>query len=163
MKKINQFFRTADTCLVVLIFTLVSIALSAVVPLLGVWGVHDIHFNPTPDEQDMGFEMLLIFSVVFAPALETLFFQFIPFWLLSRIRWMRKNPIWIVLIPSLLFGISHNYTIHYMICAFIAGMVFMYVYIIRSEKQPFFTVAIIHALSNLFAVVMNEYYPNLIS
>ncbi len=143
MHKINQYFRTASTWQVILIFTVACIIISGVTPLLETWGIPDIHFFPTPDELPIGFVGMLILAVAFAPLVETLFFQLIPFKLLSKIRFMRENPIWIIIISALIFGMLHYYSIHYMIATFFMGMIFMYVYIIRTGKCPYVTVLII--------------------
>ena len=150
MKKINRYFRKLNTVWFVLLFFLFS----RILPLI-FGGILDLLDIPEDDfiERDY-FNIFRVFSVVvIAPLLETLIFQSLAYRFISRINFFRKHKVWIIIVSALIFGIVHSYSISYMVFGFIVGCVFMYAYILRIGKKPYWTVVAIHLLLNLSAIL----------
>jgi len=100
-------------------------------------------------EQNFGIKFIFIFLL--APILETLFFQTFLIGFASRFI-----PLKVCLVISIVtFGISHFYTLAYIISALYMGCIFSLAYIIFSKKKqrPTFNTTIIHGLRNLIALI----------
>lgn len=89
--------------------------------------------------------------VVLAPLFETFLFQYMVFVLLSKMKIIGNSSFLIIIISSLLFGISHWYSFAYVVMASFIGVVLMYAYLFYSSKpsKAFWSVVLIHALHNL--------------
>ncbi len=92
------------------------------------------------------------FTIVCTPIFETLIFQKLPYWGLSKLKFFKNNIIFICLISSIIFGALHYYSITYMLFALIIGMVFMFGYICRQGKASYWTIVLLHSLYNLTLV-----------
>lgn len=87
-------------------------------------------------------------GIVIIPMLESLLFQKLPYWGLTKISYMRRNMWLIYIISAALFALSHIYSIAYIIYTFIIGLILIYSYHIRINKHPFWTITLIHSLFN---------------
>jgi|LakMenE18May11ns_1017448.scaffolds.fasta_scaffold9717405_3 hypothetical protein len=96
-----------------------------------------------------------ILVVIIAPILETLLFQYIPYFYLKK-----YNAIYTILISSILFGLSHAYSIIYIIYGLTVGMLFIsaFFYSIKKYLHPFWLVVFCHFIYNLFAFCMNNFF-----
>lgn len=88
--------------------------------------------------------------VILAPFVETFFFQFGPIYLLRK-----YNPIIIITISSLLFGLSHWYNFLNFIYGFAIGLLFAISYVLVDKRKinPFITVCLAHMFYNLFVFI----------
>ena len=95
-----------------------------------------------------------ILVVFIAPILETLIFQYLPYFYLNKYRY-----IYTILISSILFVLAHAYSIIYIIYGFTVGLLFIsaYYYSIKKNLSPFLLVAFSHFIYNLFAFCMNNF------
>ena len=95
-----------------------------------------------------------ILVVVIAPILETFLFQYLPYLYLKK-----YNTIYTIILSSILFGLSHSYSIIYIIYGLTVGMLFIsaFFYSIKKYLQPFWLVAFCHFIYNLFAFCMNNF------
>ncbi len=95
-----------------------------------------------------------VLVVFIAPILETLIFQYLPYFYLKKYRY-----IYTILTSSILFGLAHAYSIIYIIYGFTIGLLFIstYFYSIRKNLNPFMLVAFSHFIYNLFAFCMNNF------
>lgn len=118
---------------------------------------YDIIFSPTPNETIMtvGLGRQLLEVVIFAPLIETLIFQKWFYNLFSLIGWLNRYKIFIILISAVAFGLIHFYSLSYIIYNFFIGVLLMFTYIIRIENRPYWTVAILHGLMNLFSIFID--------
>lgn len=93
--------------------------------------------------------------VLAAPLLETYIFQRL---FLEGTILLTKQKIFSSIIVALFFGLSHWYSIPYIFKAFIAGLLYNFLYLnISGRKQnPFWYVTITHMCFNLFAFLFNE-------
>ena len=94
------------------------------------------------------------FIIIFiSPIIETIIFQVLPNIILDKIG-IRQNLL-LVLLPSILFGFVHFYTILYFIMGLIAGILLNTLYIISKSNSrfPIFIVTIFHLLYNLWGYV----------
>lgn len=132
--------------------TLISTVFGAVVYLF------DIDMYAISGELDISGFALYFTAIVVAPLIETLLCQKLPYWALSKIPFFKRNIWYIYLIPALIFGSLHYYSIAYMIFTFFFGLLFIYGYGIRQGKSPYWTITIIHALHNL-TVMMTTFLP----
>lgn len=156
-KKINNYLKNLHPIWFVLLFYAVFIVVVETVKFLLVFlNVPNVQYNVFSLDEDMGLGAQFFTVVIFAPLVETLVWQLLLYWLLSKIRYFKKNPIWIILISAIGFGISHNYSTHYIIWATIIGFLFMYAYVLRLKNQPFWTVVAIHALANAVTLLRNS-------
>ena len=90
--------------------------------------------------------------LIFIPFFETLLFQVIPIKLLYK----RINNKWIIiLISAFCFGLSHYYSIFYILWTSLFGVVFAYAYLDRLERKsnPFLIVVSIHCIFNLITLL----------
>ncbi len=112
---------------------------------------------PTPNETIMkeSFFKKFLSVVIIGPLLETLISQKWLYQLMSSIVWFRKNKILIVIIGGVIFGLLHSYSLSYIVFNFFTGTLFMLTYIIRIGNKPYFTVAVLHSLINLFGIIID--------
>lgn len=95
-----------------------------------------------------------ILVVIIAPILETLLFQYLPYFYLKK-----YSAIYTIIISSILFGLSHAYSIIYIIYGLTVGILFIcaFFYSIKKYLQPFWLVAFCHFIYNLFAFCVNNF------
>jgi len=93
-------------------------------------------------------------GVIFVPLLETLIFQTVIINLVKKA--FPKLPIISIIISSVLFGLSHFYSIAYILYTILMGIIFAYSYILSQKKEynPFLVVFSIHALHNLTTFIV---------
>ena len=158
MRKINQYLKQLNTiCFILLLSLLAKLSLIILGVILTVLGI------VPPEARDMGNIASQIFLlVIVAPLLETLISQSLAYKLLSKIRYFRSHKIWIIIISALMFGSLHYSSIPYVIFASLMGTVFMYAYILRIGRNPYWTTVAIHAIFNLASVLFSYYFPNLL-
>ena len=111
-------------------------------------------FGEPTSVQNTGIDEMLILGVILVPLLETFLFQKLPYWLLVKSNYFAKHKYLIILITAPLFGLEHIYSLHYIIYATCLVAIFMYAYILRIYKRPFWTVFGIHATFNLTVVIL---------
>lgn len=118
---------------------------------------YDSVFAPTPNETIMTLELRrkIVEVVVLAPLIETLIFQKWFYKLFSYIDWFNQYKILIILLSAVVFGLIHFYSLSYIIYNFFVGAFFMFVYIIKIGNRPYWTVAVLHGLMNLFSIYID--------
>ena len=102
----------------------------------------------------------VILGLIVAPIVETFLFQFLPFFLMSKINYFRTHYYWIIAISALLFASTHDYSHLYFIYAIISGAIYSFVYILRYEKGAYWSIVIIHLVFNLITMMLNTLFPN---
>lgn len=115
------------------------------------------YFDPTStqnpiDKYDITANIIL--SLIIAPLLETLLFQYALIELLLKTK---LSPLFIIAISSLLFGLSHNYNISYIIATTISGFFYAtYYYKLRNQGRltGFLLITLLHSLSNLASLFL---------
>lgn len=118
---------------------------------------YDIIFSPTPNETIMtvGLDRQLLEVVILAPLIETLIFQKWFYNLFSLIDWLNRYKIFIILISAVAFGLIHFYSLSYIIYNFFIGALLMFIYIIKINRKPYWTVVILHSLMNLYSIFID--------
>ena len=103
------------------------------------------HNTTGPDEK------YLFVAIILGPILETFVFQYVIFKILSLIKLERNWNLLFLIISASLFGLSHCYSLVYVLYATITGVVlaFIYYFYRLHTKKAFWTTALIHALVNL--------------
>lgn len=120
----------------------------------------DISVLALPDNND---NLIILFftSVIFAPIIETFLNQYLPYNLLSRIKYLRERNFLILMISALIFGILHMNSVFNMIFGFLMGIVFMYGYMVRikSDNKTYYLIAVSHSLFNLGVFLITLFAP----
>ncbi len=100
----------------------------------------------------------LIVGSLVAPFLETYFFQQLPYTILKK--WNANNTI-IILISSVLFGLSHFYSLYYMIFGFFAGIVLIKAFINwqGTLNSKYLITVGIHSMANLYVTIFSFFFP----
>jgi membrane protease YdiL (CAAX protease family) len=114
------------------------------------------HFGmqlPSGELDEIGnivFSFLVI--VIIAPLVETYLVQFLPFRFLSN----KIQPIVLMFISAVIFGLMHHQRIGYMLYGFCGGMVYAFAYYVKRRSRPLLITTAIHSLFNLFVFVYNH-------
>jgi membrane protease YdiL (CAAX protease family) len=118
---------------------------------------YDILFSPTPNETIMtaGLGQQILAIVILAPLIETLIFQKWVYQALSLVGWLKRYKILIIFLSAVIFGLIHFYSLSYVIYNFFTGALLMMAYIIKIDKNPYWTVVLLHGLMNLFSIVID--------
>lgn len=106
-----------------------------------------------PDLKELGAIKLFIIATLFAPIIETLFFQtFIIHLIKAVLKKISYNRYYIpILVSGILFGLSHPYSIQYLISGIFMGSIYAFTYkvFMNRKENPFVVVAGIHSVANL--------------
>ncbi len=98
-----------------------------------------------------------IIAVVFvAPLVETYLIQYLI--ITTILKYSRQNTLLALFISALVFGLSHYYSIPYIVKTFFAGISFGTLFLSQKPNynRAFIYVLITHASYNLFASIMNN-------
>ncbi|RBQ06283.1 CPBP family intramembrane glutamic endopeptidase [Pedobacter miscanthi] len=109
--------------------------------------------NPFENE-DKKFIFLTVVFIV--PFLETLVFQYVPYHALRLIK--VHNSLFRLLIPTLIFGLSHYYSWMYIVVMCFMGSIlnYFYLYCVDNRKSAFMWVAILHSVYNLYQLIFMQ-------
>jgi uncharacterized protein len=111
------------------------------------------------DYQSKGNSIVFIFiaPILLAPILETFLGQYLPYYLLIKINYMKERSYLILIASALFFGLLHFYSLFYIIYAFFLGLILSYGYMLRvkDDKRTFIFIAICHSLLNLGIIIKN--------
>jgi uncharacterized protein len=103
---------------------------------------------------DSPLEEILV-TIIGAPLLETLLYQYFPFKILKKFI----NPYLIIILCGVLFALVHQYNIIYIINGFFAGCIFAYTYYITSlRKLGFLSTVLSHMIYNTIAYFFNHLF-----
>ena len=118
---------------------------------------YDILFVATPNETIMKqsfFEQILL-AVILTPLIETLISQKLAYKLLSLVKFLKQRKTLIMILGAIAFGIIHCYSLSYIVYNTFMGFLFMFAYIVKLHKKPYWTVVTLHGLTNLFAILID--------
>ena len=101
--------------------------------------------------------LLFVLPVLLAPIFETFLNQYLPYYLLNKVKYLNERSYLVLLISALFFGLTHFYSLFYIIYAFLLGLILMYGYMIRitTDRKTFYLIAICHSLVNLGIFIRN--------
>jgi len=93
--------------------------------------------------------------VLLGPIVETFVFQAMPYYFLNMFEFMKQH-VWItILLPAIVFGCLHDFSLQYVLSATMMGIVFQFTYHTRSKKgDPFLSTYLLHALLNGMSITM---------
>lgn len=114
---------------------------------------------PFPEEDSLLFIFTLV--VILGPLVETLIFQFGIIELFLLINKSHLVKAIALLVSSVLFGLSHSYSLQYIIHTSIFGFLFSSCYLLAKERKdihPFMLTFLAHSSSNLFVFLINEIF-----
>ncbi len=107
----------------------------------------------------------ILVGVFAAPIYETVIYQVFLFWVLSCIPFIKDFDYLIILIASIIFGLSHPEGITYIVATAIIGVLYNYAYWVYQKKNEkvkvtisaFWSVFLIHSLHNSIVVIANVF------
>lgn len=117
-------------------------------------GGRDIIFTEFPVYEPSSI-ILLLQVLVLAPLMETLIFQKGVYFLLRQSQWLNEHKSYIVFIGGVLFGLSHFFSLSYIIVTTINGLFFMYAYIVKYHKGGYWIVVLLHAFVNGLGLLLS--------
>lgn len=107
-----------------------------------------------------GLLKIFLLGSIFAPLIETALFQHLPVTIYYKyVRpSSRKNKLILIIISSIIFGLTHNYNIIRIIDSTIAGLIFISIYFYYKErgKSGFFYTFLIHSLFNTYVFILDD-------
>lgn len=114
--------------------------------------------NPVTQETVL---LQIILAVCWAPLSETLVFQVFLFWILRCLPWIREKDILIIVIASIIFGLSHQFGITYIVGVVLIGLLYNYAYWLYEKADvmmsAFWVVFWIHLLHNLITLLISNF------
>jgi uncharacterized protein len=151
LQKLNVKLRKTNRLAFVIIITLTLFTEAYILSyVFGYFRDSDITLINFPDQEKTPV-MLFFSSVILIPLLETFLNQFLPYFLLNKVRYLHERSYLILLMSAIFFGGLHFYSMFYIIFGFLLGLVFMYGYMVRikSDNKTFYLIAATHSLFNL--------------
>ena len=96
-----------------------------------------------------------ILAVIVAPLIETWVFQ--SFIIKKSLQYFNNDKLVAITLSALLFGLTHYYSIPYIIKATLAGGLYGLLYFIMKNinKEPFFYIVLVHGVYNLIGFIIN--------
>lgn len=97
-----------------------------------------------------------ILSVLIGPLLETFLFQYLIIETLCKFKLNNNLIIWI---SAILFALTHNYNLIYLLAAIFPGILYAsyYLYLKKeNRKNIFFTIYALHSLTNLVVFIVDD-------
>lgn len=149
INKINSFFLKQNNFSFIICFVLLSIFLS----LLHIVVLFFLNVPPRTSVKENSLIIYFFTAVLFAPIVETLFFQCLP---IEFLKLYKIKDFYIILILGVLFGFAHyfnSYQIRDVVITSFLGFLYAYAYILikkRRNLNPIFGVSLIHFGYNLF-------------
>lgn len=110
---------------------------------------HDEIIGYSSDNHIFDYFMVLILG----PLIETILYFMIPFWLQQKLKF---NNTWVILLSSLSFGLSHSYSLLYMLDATLSGVLWAFSFILSRQRQEnaFVNLVLIHFYTNLIISIL---------
>ncbi|MDR1975261.1 MAG: CPBP family intramembrane metalloprotease [Bacteroidales bacterium] len=111
--------------------------------------------------RDNGLIVSIITTGIISPALETLTLQWLPIWLLFKIK---NIPYWIpIVVSAAFFGWAHlSYSVLYMVLMVAVGYVYASLFVIYKIKKrysfAFWPIFLLHVFNNAVGVIAINYY-----
>ena len=141
----------------VLIFSIIGIALN-----LAIGYVFDnlglISNLNRPKFDGLGKEIIL--ALVFGPLFESTIFQGLIYYVVKIFNDYLKSYFIIVylLTSSLIFALSHSYSIYYEIATFIPGLLLAYIFLYfkKTSEYPILLLSCVHSIVNLFMLLLQH-------
>lgn len=147
--------------IVVIITCLYSMILTRVLAALGI--------NPYQNKNNYGIVTDIIAAIIVAPVIETFVFQYCPHLILRKINLIKKQQnfrIVYLIISTILFCLSHYYSIAYILAMIFPGLIlayfFNFFYLQMNYKNAIYFTVLIHLLTNTIAVIDEHFLNNLL-
>ncbi|TAH00104.1 MAG: CPBP family intramembrane metalloprotease [Sphingobacteriales bacterium] len=111
-----------------------------------------INLEGDSDFDSFSKKSLFFLAVVFAPLTETFLCQILPYYILKNLKLFYLR----IILPSILFGVLHDYSWLYMLATFFVGVVlnYLYFYCVAHRRNAYLYVAALHSLYNLVGNVV---------
>lgn len=158
IKKINDYLKEANSKKFIIVMVLLDIVLAMITFMMISLIFPEYVKNAVNNMGGINYEDSTLiekgfFTIILASLIETFIFQHTLILCLKKIPKIKN--ITIIILSSLIFGISHNYSVLYMIRGFTSGIILAYSYITYLDKNesPFLIVFYIHSILNLIAIL----------
>jgi len=142
-----------------IIFLLMGVFSSLIVLIL--FAFPNILFNDTSGPNIMEFNpnssilKMYFIAGIWAPIFETYFFQHLMFKIFKKYKKQHNISVfYYILFTSVLFGLSHYYSILYIMITFFLGFIFAYFYTLSylRREYSYWNIVIIHSIYNSLLV-----------
>jgi len=141
------------------VFVLLIIACTHDLIFTKIIAFYGIDMGPSP--KDYGIVTNIIASIIIAPLLETIIFQYLPHKGLSYIKPLKNNPKlfnWVYIVfATFLFCLSHCYSLIYIFATIIPGMILAYYFNYLYRKFNYFNaiyfISLLHLSKNLLVLI----------
>jgi membrane protease YdiL (CAAX protease family) len=113
-----------------------------------------------PKFEELGIIASFFGAVIFAPIVETLFGQVIPFYLAQKFI-QRNTSIVAIILSTLTFSFSHvGYSYYYVLLIIPMGLILALTYFIfqKRRESSFWMTCFVHSIRNLIAVCSYFYF-----
>ncbi|WP_408904681.1 type II CAAX prenyl endopeptidase Rce1 family protein [Nguyenibacter sp. L1] len=123
------------------------------ITVINILGVNDIGLGLVPYRRSPLSNGIVNFFIAFSmcfvdPLIETILFQFLLYKII-------KNKYNYIIISSFIFGISHNYSLLYILIMFLFGSIYSTTFYFRAEtrNKPLITVYLMHSIWNILVFI----------
>lgn len=103
-----------------------------------------------------------LFVVALAPVIETVLFNLLPIKILQYVNFFKKNPLYVIFIASVVFSLTHTYSIAYVFMTYIGAITlntfFIVVQIKKNTKIAFILTVLLHSAYNLIGFLLIEVF-----
>lgn len=115
---------------------------------------HPVYEDPL---ESLSIGIRLFTLILFAPVIETLFFQ--QFLINVSLKYISRNKLSAILFSALIFGIAHHYSFANIFKAFMAGLLYGLLYLVMEykNKNPVLYVVIAHAIFNSIGFIVTNF------
>jgi hypothetical protein len=119
------------------------------------------------DFGDSGFEehpnyVNFILVIILGPIIETVLFNLLPIKILQYVNFFKKNPLYLILIASVCFSLTHTYSIPYVFMTYLGAITlntfFIAVQSKKNTKTAFILTAVLHSAYNLIGFFLIEVF-----
>lgn len=120
--------------------------------------------NHTIGENDAGPDIenrlgVLFFVNIIVPIIETFLYQHGIYWLMQKLPFTQGRKVLYIIVSSSIFGLSHWYSIQYIVFATFTGFVLgtTYLFYEDDKEASFWSTTLVHALKNTTATIFAFY------
>lgn len=112
-----------------------------------------LHYNITKSTDEYAKIEKAVLMLIISPIVETLLFQYLPNVILLKLKIFNKYLL--IIIPSIIFGLSHSYHFLYVIMTFCGGLILNYYYFEMKIKTKYYywATVLVHSLYNLYGLL----------
>ncbi|NMA57468.1 MULTISPECIES: CPBP family intramembrane glutamic endopeptidase [Clostridium] len=158
LRKVNSYLSSLSPIKFIIVMTALTYLI--IIPFIPLFYLAEKHIGPmggaAEDINQLSFIGKILIASILAPLLETLVFQYGVIEVLDFINFSKYRQAILIVISSIAFGMSHCYSVIYMVYGFLIGLVLAYSYMLYKKKDfsAFGVVFWIHCLRNTISTLL---------